>query len=121
MRKVVLTGLQTTRPDTVARAITLKPGDPLSQSELEQTQSNLYNFALFNEVDTAVQNPNGGETQKTVLVQMTEARRWTLTYGIGFEAQTGTPQNNCAGYLFTGTPCSPLKARPASAPASSAM
>ncbi len=40
-------------------------------------------------------------------MQTTEARRWTLTYGLGFEAQTGTPQNNCAGYIATGTPCSP--------------
>src|SRR5581483_5738830 len=32
VRKVLLTGLVTTRPDTVARAITLHPGDPLNQS-----------------------------------------------------------------------------------------
>jgi outer membrane protein insertion porin family len=107
VRNVYISGLQTTRPDAVQRAITLHPGDPLSQTALAETQRNLYDFALFNEVDTAVQNPNGGETQKTVLVQLTEARRWTLTYGIGFEAQTGTPQNNCAGYIFTGTACSP--------------
>jgi len=107
VRKVLLTGLITTRPDTVADAITLHPGDPLSQAALQETQRNLYNFALFNEVDTAVQNPTGDEPRKTVLIQMTEARRWTLTYGIGFETQTGTPQNNCAGYLATGTNCSP--------------
>ncbi len=107
VRNVLLTGLKTTRPDTVSRAITLHPGDPLSQTALADTQRNLYNFALFNEVDTAIQNPSGGETQKTVQVQITEARRWTMTYGIGFEAQTGTPQNNCAGYIATGTACSP--------------
>jgi outer membrane protein insertion porin family len=107
VRKVLLTGLVYTRPDTVARAITLHPGDPLNETALLETQRNLYNFALFNEVDTAIENPNGGETQKTVLLQTTEARRWTLTYGLGFEAQTGTPQNNCAGYNAAGTPCSP--------------
>jgi outer membrane protein insertion porin family len=107
VRNVLVSGLVTTHPEAVQSAITLHPGDPLSQTALADTQRNLYDFALFNEVDTAVQNPNGGETQKTVLVQLTEARRWTLTYGIGFEAQTGTPQNNCAGYIFTGTACSP--------------
>jgi outer membrane protein assembly factor BamA len=30
-----------------------------------------------------------------VLLQATEARRWVVTYGFGFEAQTGTPQANC--------------------------
>ncbi len=111
VRKVLLTGLVYTRPDTVARAITLHPGDPLNQTALLETQRNLYNFALFNEVDAAVENPNGVEARKNVLLQTTEARRWTLTYGFGFEAQTGTPQNNCAGYIATGnaagTPCSP--------------
>ena len=96
VRKVLLTGLHYTRPDTVAKAITLHPGDPLNQTALAETQRNLYDFALFNEVNTAVENPNGGEPHKTVLLQTTEARRWTLTYGLGFEAQTGTPQNNCA-------------------------
>jgi len=107
VRKVLLTGLVYTHPDTVAKAVTIHPGDPLNQTALSDTQRNLYNFALFNEVDTAIENPAGGETQKTVLLQIAEARRWTFTYGLGFEAQTGTPQNNCAGYIATGTPCSP--------------
>ena len=107
VRNVLLTGLHYTRPDTVTRAITLHPGDPLNQTALLETQRNLYDFALFNEVNTAVENPNGGETHKTVLVQMTEARRWTLTYGLGFETQTGTPQNNCRGAIANGVSCNP--------------
>jgi outer membrane protein assembly complex protein YaeT len=107
VRKVLITGLHYTRPDTVARAITLHPGDPLNQSALQQTQMNLYDFALFNEVGTAVENPNGAEVYKTVLLQATEARRWTFTYGLGFEAQTGTPQNNCRGIAATGVSCNP--------------
>ena len=107
VRKVLLSGLHYTRPDTVAKAITLHPGDPLSQTALADIQRNMYEFALFNEVNTAVQNPNGDEPYKTVLVQTTEARRWTLTYGLGFEAQTGTPQNNCAGLQARGETCSP--------------
>ncbi|HUX45508.1 MAG TPA: POTRA domain-containing protein [Terracidiphilus sp.] len=107
VRKVLITGLHYTRPETVAPAITLHPGAPLSQTKLIETQRNLYDFALFNEVNTAVENPNGGETHKTVLVQTTEARRWSLTYGLGFEAQTGTPQNNCRGAIASGTSCNP--------------
>jgi outer membrane protein assembly complex protein YaeT len=107
VRKVLLTGLHYTRPDTVARAITLHPGDPLNETALTETQRNLYEFALFNEVDAAVENPAGGERYKTVLLQAVEARRWALTYGFGFEAQTGTPQNNCAGANAGGVPCNP--------------
>jgi outer membrane protein insertion porin family len=107
IRKVLITGLHFTRPQTVEHGITLKPGDPLSQQALQETQRNLYDYALFNEVETAIQNPTGGETEKTVLLQTVEARRWTLTYGAGFEAQTGTPQNNCASYIALGVPCNP--------------
>jgi outer membrane protein assembly complex protein YaeT len=107
VRKVLISGLHYTRPDTVAKAITLHPGDPLNQTALAQTQRNLYEFALFNEVNTAIENPAGSEPYKTILLQTTEARRWTLTYGLGFEAQTGTPQNNCAGVATTGAACNP--------------
>ena len=107
VRKVLLTGLHYTQPDTVARAITLHPGDPLDQTALSEMQRNFYDFALFNEVDTAIENPTGGDTYKTILLQAVEARRWALTYGFGFEAQTGTPQNNCGSEIVTGVPCSP--------------
>ena len=107
VRKVLLTGLHYTRPKTVAKAITLHPGDPLNETALMETQRNLYDFALFNEVDTAIENPAGGEINKTVLLQTTEARRWALTYGFGLEAQTGTPQYNCGGIIASGATCNP--------------
>ncbi|MGA2807174.1 MAG: POTRA domain-containing protein [Terracidiphilus sp.] len=107
VRKVLLTGLHYTRPKTVAKAITLHPGDPLNETALQETQRNLYEFALFNEIDTAVENPTGGEATKTVLLQAVEARRWTLTYGFGFEASTGTPQYNCGGIVVSGATCNP--------------
>jgi len=107
VRNVLLTGLHYTRPATVAKAITLHPGDPLNETALMETQRNLYDFALFNEIDTAIENPSGGETYKTVLLQATEARRWALTYGGGIEAQTGTPQYNCGGIDLSGATCNP--------------
>ena len=51
IRNVLLTGLEDTRPQTVARAITVHAGDALNLSALATTQSNLYAFALFNEVE----------------------------------------------------------------------
>ncbi len=107
VRKVLLTGLHYTRPQAVARAITLHAGDPLNETALMETQRNLYDYALFTEVNTAIENPAGEEPYKTVLLQVTEARRWALTYGFGFEAQTGTPQNNCGGIEASGAQCNP--------------
>ena len=107
VRKVLLTGLNYTRPATVASAITIHAGDPLNNTALVDTQRNLYEYALFNEVNTAVENPAGSEVYKTVLLQAAEARRWALTYGFGFEAQTGQPQNNCQGAFAGGVKCNP--------------
>ena len=107
VRNVLVTGLHYTRSSTVARAVTVHAGDPLNPTALTDTQRNLYDLGLFSQVDAVVQNPAGGQKEKTVLVQATEARRWTLTYGFGFEAQTGQPQKNCQGEFTTGIPCSP--------------
>jgi outer membrane protein assembly complex protein YaeT len=88
---VLLSGIVHTRPQVVQKELRVHAGDPLDQSALLTTQRNLYNQALFNEVNAAVQNPTGDAPSKNVLVQISEAKRWDVTYGFGFEAQTGTP------------------------------
>jgi outer membrane protein assembly factor BamA len=88
---VLLSGLNHTRPRVVESKILVHPGDPLDQSALLETQRGLYNMALFSEVVAAAQNPAGDAPRKNVLVQVTEAKRWSVTYGFGFEAQTGNP------------------------------
>ncbi len=95
VRKVVVSGLERTKPALVQQRILLNPGDPLNQTALLQMQRKLYDLALFNEVNTAIQNPNGDETYKNVLLNLTEAKRWDISYGFGFEVQTGTPSQNC--------------------------
>ena len=88
---VLLSGDVHTRPRVIQKELRVHAGDPLDQSALLTTQRNLYNLALFNEVNAAIQNPTGDAPSKNVLVQVTEAKRWDVTYGFGFEAQTGTP------------------------------
>jgi outer membrane protein assembly factor BamA len=112
INRVLLSGVEKTRPKVVTAQILVHPGDPLDQTALLETQRNLYNIALFNEVVTAVQNPGGDAPQKNVLVQVTEAKRWNVTYGFGFEAQTGTPQSGTiseASCILLGlNPCNQL-------------
>jgi outer membrane protein insertion porin family len=109
---VLLSGVVKTKPQVVKKLILVHPGDPLDQTALLETQRNLYNIALFNEVVAAVQNPAGDAPQKNVLVQVTEAKRWNVTYGFGFEAQTGTPQGGTiseASCILLGlNPCNQL-------------
>ncbi len=92
--KVLVSGLNYTKMFVVQRQIQLKTGDPLSQTDMLNTQQGLYDLGIFSQVDTAVQNPDGSEKTKNVLVEVQEARRYTFTYGGGFEFQTGQPSVN---------------------------
>jgi outer membrane protein insertion porin family len=88
---VLVSGDTRTKRKVIDSSVQLHPGDPLDQTALLDTQRQLYNLALFNEVNAAVQNPAGDATRKNVLIQLREAKRWDVTYGFGIEAQTGTP------------------------------
>src|SRR5271169_3325436 len=87
----MVAALEFTRDFVVQREIQLNAGEPLSQQDLLATQSKLYDLGIFSQVDTAVQNPEGSDSQKNVLVQVQEAKRYTFTYGIGLEFETGLP------------------------------
>jgi outer membrane protein assembly factor BamA len=104
VNRVLISGLHYTRESTIQPHILLHPGDPLDQSALFDMQRQMYDLTLFNEVNAAVQNPAGDEERKDILLQFTEAKRWDLSYGVGFQLQTGNPQNNCPNTPPGGTP-----------------
>jgi outer membrane protein assembly complex protein YaeT len=90
--RVLVSGLNHTRAFVVQRELQMNSGDPLSQVDMLKTQQQLYDLGIFSQVDTAVQNPEGNEPDKDVLVQVQEAKRYTVNYGGGFEFQTGQPE-----------------------------
>ncbi|HTS37070.1 MAG TPA: POTRA domain-containing protein [Candidatus Solibacter sp.] len=87
--RVMVAGTEHTRDYVVQREVQVQRGEPLSQQGLLDTQTRLYDLGIFSQVDTAVQNPEGSDPQKNVLVQIQEAKRYTFTYALGFEFQTG--------------------------------
>ncbi|MGB8978587.1 MAG: POTRA domain-containing protein [Terriglobales bacterium] len=89
--QVFVDGLHYTRPGVARRELRVHQGEPLSQSDLIETQRRLYDLGLFSEVDAAIQNPDGTESRKNVVVAAREAKRYTFDYGGGFEFQTGQP------------------------------
>jgi outer membrane protein assembly complex protein YaeT len=85
VRGVLVRGLETTDPALVASRISLKAGDPLSQSQIGESQQRLYDLGIFAKVQTATQNPDGKEESKYVLFYADEARKYSLNFGIGAE------------------------------------
>ncbi|MDP9054774.1 MAG: BamA/TamA family outer membrane protein [Acidobacteriota bacterium] len=85
VRQVVTTGLSTTKPKLVNKQMELNPGGPLSPSAMSDTQKKLYDLGIFSQVNMAIQNPDGDETSKYVIYDLTEARRYSLTTGFGLQ------------------------------------
>jgi outer membrane protein assembly complex protein YaeT len=85
--RVLLAGYQHTRPGIIQRQVQIQPEGPLRQGEVVETQRRLYDLGVFSRVSVAPQNPDGTEPDKTVVVEVEEAKRFTISYGGGFEAQ----------------------------------
>ena len=89
--KVLISGQATTKTKVVDREVKIHSGDALSQRDLFSTQQQLYDLGIFSQVDVALQDPEGHEQNKNVLVDIREAPRYVFNYGFGFEVQTGQP------------------------------
>ncbi len=85
--RVLLSGYEHTRPGVIARQVGIRAGEPLSEGAVVETQRKLYNLGVFSRVSVAPQNPDGVTTQKTLVVMVDEAKRYTIAYGLGFEVQ----------------------------------
>ncbi len=85
--RVLLSGYEHTRPGIISRQVGIKAGEPLSEGAVVETQRKLYNLGIFSRVSVAPQNPDGAEEDKTMVVMVDEARRYTFAYGLGFEVQ----------------------------------
>lgn len=85
VRNVLVNGLQATRQDLVTSRLTVSEQDPLSQSSIVDTQRRLYDLGIFARVAVAVQNPDGRERNKSVIMQLDEARKYSLNLGFGAE------------------------------------
>jgi len=85
IRQVVVTGLSTTRRSLVFKQIKEQTNDPLSATSMAETQRRLYDLGIFSQVNMAVQNPDGDEARRTVLYDLQEASRYSITVGLGTE------------------------------------
>ena len=76
VRRPIASGFSHTRRSLVDSQIRIAPGEPLSQSRMLETQRRLYDLGIFSKVAVDLQNPEGDEPSKNVLLQLQEARRW---------------------------------------------
>jgi outer membrane protein insertion porin family len=87
VRQVLYNGNTVTQNRMIDRNLTLNPGDPLSPTQMTDTQRKLYDLGVFAKVDVAIQDPDGDTDQKNVIYNLDEARRYSMDVGVG--AQLG--------------------------------
>jgi outer membrane protein insertion porin family len=97
VRGILLTGYQRTRLGVIQREIQVKPGAPLREEDVVESQRRLYNLGIFNRVTIEPQNPNGSDPDKDIVVLVEEAKRYTMAYGGGFEVQRLASTTNPTG------------------------
>jgi outer membrane protein assembly factor BamA len=77
-------GANHTRPQIIARNAKIPVGKPLSETELLESESNLYTLGVFDWASVDSRTPLTNQSAD-VLIKVHEAKRNDLTYGLGFE------------------------------------
>ncbi len=105
IKQVLIGGFERTRRGVIAREVQVKPGEPLREGDVIETQRRLYNLGIFSRVTLAQQNPTGIDREKTLTVIVEEAKRYTLAYGGGVEVQRlGGAGNSAVSGSFQASP-----------------
>ena len=97
VRRILQSGYVHTRPGVIRREIRIKTNEPLREGDVVESQRHLYNLGVFNRVTIEPQNPNGTEPDKDIAVLVEEAKRYTISYGGGFEVQRLASTTNPTG------------------------
>jgi outer membrane protein insertion porin family len=79
---LVVAGLEHTKETVVRRELTLKEGEPLGLDRLLESQRRLAALGIFQRVSVAEIDPESRD-QRSLVVQVEEAPRITVAYGIG--------------------------------------
>ncbi|PYP86783.1 MAG: hypothetical protein DMG65_18240 [Candidatus Angelobacter sp. Gp1-AA117] len=82
---VVQLGAQHTRPEIIAHNAKISTGQPLSETQLLESESKLYTLGVFDWANVDPLRPVTDDPNEEVLIKMHEAKRNTITYGFGFE------------------------------------
>lgn len=97
VRGVIVSGLNRTIPSLVDKKISVRDGEPISMTKINNDARRLSSLGMFANVLTGVQDPDGTDQYKYVLYDFDEAARYSFHVGFGLEVgQFGQTTNNLA-------------------------
>ena len=93
--KTILRGNAVTDPDRILRQVAWKEGEPYSEEKIADTQKNLARTGVFRSIEVRPQAVNPDNEEHNVDISLTEARRISLLYGVGYQySGSGTSNPN---------------------------
>jgi len=87
--RVILRGLELTRPEVVRKFSPLESGQPISRRRLLEAERDLYRLGIFSRVEVERGPDHAGDGRRDVLVRLEEGRRWRLSYGLSYHSGDG--------------------------------
>jgi outer membrane protein insertion porin family len=85
MGEVLYQGQAQTRLSFLKKTAALKPESALSERELLESQSRLYDLDIFDWTSVGPKKPVTDQTEEDAVVKVHEAKRTEIIYGFGFE------------------------------------
>jgi outer membrane protein insertion porin family len=92
--KTIIRGNAVTETSRVDRQIAWKEGDPYSEEKIADTQRNLARTGAFRSVEIRPQPADPNTEEHTVDIELSEARRLSLLYGVGYQYAPGATNPN---------------------------
>jgi outer membrane protein insertion porin family len=108
--QVAYVGSRRTRRDFLESNADIDLGAPLSEGKLLEAESTLYNLGVFDWTNVAPRKPVTDQKEEEVLVKVHEAKRNSLSWGLGFESTSRSGSLSAGIVALPGLP--PLQLPP---------
>lgn len=95
--RIILLGQKRTRKTFLARTANIYPEAPLSQKDMLEGESKIYDLGIFDWASVGPRKPISTQTEEDALIKVHESKVNSITYGFGLEVQKR------GGNLPTGT------------------
>ena len=87
--KTIVRGNAVTDADRIMRQVAWKEGEPYSEEKIADTQKNLARTGVFRSIEVRPQPVNPDNQEHNIDVTLSEARRVSLLYGVGYQYANG--------------------------------
>lgn len=92
--KTIIRGNAVTETTRIERQVAWKEGDPYSEEKIAETQRNLARTGVFRSIEVRPQPADPDGQEHTVDIDLSEGRRLSILYGVGYQYAPGATDPN---------------------------